>query len=47
MIRVCREQKGLSQEELGQKVGVTRQTIAAWEKNERAPSVIFHDHSPA
>jgi len=39
MIRVCREQKGLSQEELGQKVGVTRQTIAAWEKNERTPSL--------
>jgi len=39
MIRTCREQKGLSQEELGQVVGVTRQTIAAWEKTERVPSI--------
>ena len=39
MIRTCREQKGLSQEELGQAVGVTRQTIAAWERNDRQPSV--------
>lgn len=39
MIRTCREQKGISQEELGQAVGVTRQTIAAWEKSERTPSI--------
>ena len=39
MIRICREQKGMSQEELGQKVQVTRQTIAAWEKKERVPTI--------
>ncbi len=36
-IRACREQVGLSQEELGQKIGVTRQTIAAWETGDRDP----------
>lgn len=39
MIRACREQAGLTQEELGKKVGVTRQTIAAWENRERHPSL--------
>lgn len=33
-----REQQGLSQTELGEKVGVTRQTIAVWERGERLPS---------
>ncbi len=39
-IRAYREQVGLSQEELGQKVGVTRQTIAAWETGDRDPSLV-------
>jgi len=34
-----REQLGLSQTELGEKVGVTRQTIAVWEKGERMPTL--------
>ena len=34
-----REQVGLSQAELGARVGVTRQTIAVWEKGERLPSL--------
>lgn len=34
-----REQVGLSQSELGEKVGVTRQTIAVWERGERLPSL--------
>lgn len=34
-----REQVGLSQTELGDKAGVTRQTIAVWEKGERLPSL--------
>ena len=34
-----REQVGLSQTELGEKVGVTRQTIAVWERGERLPSL--------
>ena len=39
-IRACREQIGLSQEELGHQIGVTRQTIAAWETGDRAPSLV-------
>ena len=38
-IRTYREQAKLSQEELGDLLGVTRQTIAAWEKGDRAPSL--------
>lgn len=38
-IRTYREQASLSQGELGAKLGVTRQTIAAWEKGERTPSL--------
>ena len=38
-IRAYREQARLSQEELGNLLGVTRQTIAAWEKGDRAPSL--------
>jgi len=34
-IRELRECAGLSQEALGERVGVTRQTIAAWERGER------------
>ena len=33
-----RKQKGLSQEELGEKVGVTRQTISNWELGESLPN---------
>lgn len=33
-----RKQKGLSQEELGEKVNVTRQTISNWELNETSPN---------
>jgi len=38
-IREFRLARGLSQEELGSRIGVTRQTIATWEKGERKPSV--------
>ena len=38
-IQIYREQLGLSQTELGDRIDVTRQTIAAWEKEEREPSV--------
>jgi Zn-dependent peptidase ImmA (M78 family)/DNA-binding XRE family transcriptional regulator len=34
-----REAAGLTQEDAGRLVGVTRQTIAAWERGERSPSV--------
>lgn len=39
LIRAFREQAGLSQEQLGEAVGVTRQTIAAWETGDREPSL--------
>lgn len=39
-IQIFREQMGLSQQQLGDTVGVTRQTIAAWEKGEREPGVL-------
>jgi len=38
-IRAYREQASMSQEDLGNLMGVTRQTIAAWEKGDRAPSL--------
>lgn len=38
-IQPLREQQGLSQTDLGNRVGVTRQTIAVWEKGERMPSI--------
>ena len=34
-----RKNKGLSQEELAEDVGVTRQTISNWELNETAPDL--------
>ena len=33
-----RKKKGLSQEELGDKINVTRQTISNWELNETSPN---------
>lgn len=38
-IRSFREFNGITQEELGDKLGVTRQTISAWEKGETTPNV--------
>lgn len=38
-IRELRERLNLNQDALGANVGVTRQTIAAWEKGQRIPSV--------
>jgi putative transcriptional regulator len=37
----CRTKKGLTQEELAQKIGVTRQTIIAIEKGNYTPSVLL------
>jgi Zn-dependent peptidase ImmA (M78 family)/DNA-binding XRE family transcriptional regulator len=39
-IRIYREQLGFTQERLGEEIGVTRQTIAAWENGEREPSPV-------
>lgn len=39
LIRAYREQAKISQEELGTQIGVTRQTIAAWENGDRAPTL--------
>jgi Zn-dependent peptidase ImmA (M78 family)/DNA-binding XRE family transcriptional regulator len=37
-IRLYREQLDLTQEQLGEMIGVTRQTIAAWERGDREPN---------
>lgn len=39
-IQDFRERLGLSQQQLGERIGVTRQTVAAWEKGEREPTVV-------
>ena len=39
MISSLRKKNGLSQEELAEKVGVTRQTISKWELEETAPDI--------
>lgn len=39
-IHSYREMLGVTQERLGELVGVTRQTIAAWEKGESTPTVV-------
>lgn len=41
MIREVREKRGLTQEELADKVGVTRQTVIAIEKGNYTPSVLL------
>jgi transcriptional regulator with XRE-family HTH domain len=38
-IQAYREQSGLSQSQLGDRLGVTGQTVAAWEKGDRDLSV--------
>ncbi|WP_008307822.1 XRE family transcriptional regulator [Leptolyngbya sp. PCC 6406] len=38
-VRAFREQAGLAQQQLGEAIGVTRQTVAAWETGDRAPSL--------
>ena len=40
-IVVCRAENGLTQQELADLVGVSRQTIAAMEKNKYNPSLIL------
>jgi Zn-dependent peptidase ImmA (M78 family)/DNA-binding XRE family transcriptional regulator len=39
ILREVRELAGVGQENLGEQVGVTRQTIAAWERGDREPSM--------
>jgi Zn-dependent peptidase ImmA (M78 family)/DNA-binding XRE family transcriptional regulator len=38
-VRAFREQAGFSQQQLGEFIGVTRQTVAAWETGDRQPSL--------
>ena len=38
-IQMYRKQLGFSQEELGQKLLVSRQTISLWEKNQTVPTI--------
>ena len=40
-IKVLRAEKGFTQEDLAEKVGVTRQTILAIEKNKYVPSLLL------
>ncbi len=40
-VNACRTKLGLTQEELAEKVGVTRQTIIAIEKGNYTPSVLL------
>lgn len=40
-IVVCRAEKGWTQQDLGEKVGSSRQTIASMEKNKYNPSLIL------
>jgi AbrB family looped-hinge helix DNA binding protein len=42
-IASLRKKKGLSQEALADKIGVSRQTIAKWESGESAPDVVHCD----
>ena len=35
----ARKKKGLSQEEVAEKLGVTRQTISKWETDETIPDI--------
>ena len=42
-ITSLRKKKGLSQEALADKIGVSRQTVAKWESGESAPDVIHCD----
>ena len=37
-LQKLRKQNGLSQEQLGEQIGVTRQTISNWELNETTPN---------
>ncbi|ADD67422.1 helix-turn-helix domain protein [Denitrovibrio acetiphilus DSM 12809] len=39
-LKELREERGVSQAELGEFLGVSRQTIAAWENGDREPSVL-------
>ena len=40
-LRTFRQRKRLTQEELAKIIGVTRQTIAKWENNERVPDALM------
>ena len=42
-ITSLRKKKGLSQEALADKIGVSRQTVAKWESGESAPDVVHCD----
>ena len=39
--RIFRKQSGLTQEEVAEKLGVSRQAVAKWERGETAPDIEF------
>ena len=39
--RIFRKQSGLTQEEVAEKLGVSRQAVAKWERGETAPDINF------
>lgn len=40
-IKIFRNQKGLSQSELAEKIGVSQNTVSQWETGERIPNVLI------
>lgn len=43
-LRAAREAEGMTHEELGGLLGVTRNAVAEWEKDEHSPIQAHHDH---
>lgn len=43
-IRECREQRGLTQDQVAQQIGVSRQTVVAIERGNYVPSVALALH---
>ena len=40
-LRIFRKQSGLTQEEVAEKLGVSRQAVAKWERGETSPDIEF------
>ena len=42
-----RKENNLSQEELAEKIGVSRQAVSKWERKKHIPQPVYHIHRPA